>query len=1073
VTEPVATKPKVFITYSHQDEGWKDKLVAHLQVAAREDGFDLWDDRRIPAGADWREEIDRAIGEAGVAVLLVSTDYLNSAFIRTEEVRQLLERRSKDGLKVFPVIVRECLWQKVGWLAKLQLRPVDGKPLDQWKGAAREKMLVKIAGEIADALDTAPPPIRRSREEEFLATFRRRLEPEYSRWDLGTVGVTQSGGASRPIETELDLMYLPLRLASGFDLSKTDRGEILQPESLLTRRWPLVIRGPAGSGKTTWMRWTFRKLLRMETAFPLMLVLRDLASRWQDRTCQGAARSLDAFLESWIAEALGPGWDGSLPELLAQEKGRSRPVLLVDGWDELGSLGDELRSRLLGFLGQYPRVLAVVTSRPYGEGRPSHAEKFEVLDIQPLSDGEISEFTVRFFTHCHGGEERAVQRNAEHFQRALDRAPEAQAFARTALLLTMMLLISRSRPLPDKRHLLYEACIENLLTALPNRKEQEGALLGREEWRPADSEERMRVVAALAEGLQEGHYRTGRNQIVQSWQDMAAYLPAQWPEKQRNGFLAWLAGPAGLLTDRVDGTLTFTHLSFQEYLTAWRLNARVEGAEERARTFDRLAADQAWWETLRLWAALVEKQSRERLDAVLTFLIELGEDALMLAGAVLADGLGTEERVQLWVSRLANCFGCGWPDSYDACAQAWASSRQEGRRARLVQSLTEAAPVQRWLGWLRLREFAEAASLTWEAAIPQGYADRVLIDQLNGVPATSAAGVAFGRLLSGASPIWPIDPLEAGLLQSWPGERRLSGLRLQLASANGGTRPDLGRLAAAFLPQQEADGNEARYLARVLTSDWYSSDWVRGWAYNWARDLARDLARNWDRNWARDLVSAWARDWVRNADQTWCDAWAPDWNLDLAFDLALNLARYWTRDWARDRGGGWARDWAEDIGLNSQESYLRDSASVELLSFGRAGVRVSLASMGQDGTRSELSLLSLACQISLYPKKASQNFYRALKRLSPKLDPLWPALARHLARRSTPEDRDLLIDLARHPEKREPPLSWGLQFIVRGDVMLSDGSVVTLDELADEAGVPHLPYLEDLPDELEVDWESG
>jgi len=77
-----------------------------------------------------------------------------------------------------------------------------------------------------------------------------------------------------------------------------------------------------------------------------------------------------------------------------------------------------------------------------------------------------------------------------------------------------------------------------------------------------------------------------------------------------------------------------------------------------------------------------------------------------------------------------------------------------------------------------------------------------------------------------------------------------------------------------------------------------------------------------------------------------------------------------------------------------------------------------------------------------------------------------------MARLSTPEDRALLTDLAQHPEKREPPLSWGLQFIVRGDVMLDNGSVVTLDELADEVDLPHLPYLEDLPDELEVDWDA-
>ena len=39
-------------------------------------------------------------------------------------------------------------------------------------------------------------------------------------------------------------------------------------------------------------------------------------------------------------------------------------------------------------------------------------------------------------------------------------------------------------------------------------------------------------------------------------------------------------------------------------------------------------------------------------------------------------------------------------------------------------------------------------------------------------------------------------------------------------------------------------------------------------------------------------------------------------------------------------------------------------------------------------------------------------------------------------------------------EKREPPLSWGLQHYVRGDLVFDDGSVVTLDRLAIGKGVP-------------------
>ncbi|MCP4657770.1 MAG: hypothetical protein GY856_20370 [bacterium] len=113
-------------------------------------------------------------------------------------------------------------------------------------------------------------------------------------------------------------------------------------------------------------------------------------------------------------------------------------------------------------------------------------------------------------------------------------------------------------------------------------------------------------------------------------------------------------------------------------------------------------------------------------------------------------------------------------------------------------------------------------------------------------------------------------------------------------------------------------------------------------------------------------------------------------------------------------------------------------------------------------------LLADACRLSLQPDGDPAEFEAALEHDAASLDPLWPALARHLARRSTAEDRALLVDLARHPEKREPPLSWGLQFIVRGDVMDNDGEVLTLDELCDELGLPRLPYLEEMPDELEL-----
>jgi hypothetical protein len=66
---------------------------------------------------------------ADSAILLISPDFLGSNFINDEEVPVILQRRISDGMKVFPLIVRSCPWQKVPWLEPLQARPTDGKPL--------------------------------------------------------------------------------------------------------------------------------------------------------------------------------------------------------------------------------------------------------------------------------------------------------------------------------------------------------------------------------------------------------------------------------------------------------------------------------------------------------------------------------------------------------------------------------------------------------------------------------------------------------------------------------------------------------------------------------------------------------------------------------------------------------------------------------------------------------------------------------------------------------------------------------------------------------------------------------
>lgn len=150
--------PRVFISYSHKDESWKDRVVTHLRVLEKQALLDVWDDRRIKAGEDWHEEIQKALDSADVAILMISADFLTSDFILGAEVPALLERRQNEGLKVIPVITKPCAWQQVKWLKPIQARPKDGKPLSSMRGWRLDEALAALAKEILDMEQTQPHP---------------------------------------------------------------------------------------------------------------------------------------------------------------------------------------------------------------------------------------------------------------------------------------------------------------------------------------------------------------------------------------------------------------------------------------------------------------------------------------------------------------------------------------------------------------------------------------------------------------------------------------------------------------------------------------------------------------------------------------------------------------------------------------------------------------------------------------------------------------------------------------------------------------------------------------------------
>lgn len=107
-----AMKPSVFVSYSHTDVKWVDRLKVHLKPVVRNGEISLWSDDSIKPSELWRDEISGALAGASAAVLVVSADFLASDFINDVELPKLLEKARKDGLRIYPVVVSPCRFKE-------------------------------------------------------------------------------------------------------------------------------------------------------------------------------------------------------------------------------------------------------------------------------------------------------------------------------------------------------------------------------------------------------------------------------------------------------------------------------------------------------------------------------------------------------------------------------------------------------------------------------------------------------------------------------------------------------------------------------------------------------------------------------------------------------------------------------------------------------------------------------------------------------------------------------------------------------------------------------------------------
>ena len=122
---------KVFVSYCHEDEEFKNALLKHLKPLERLNLINSWHDGKIKPGEDWGRSISDNLEQADIVLLLVSVDFINSSYCHDVELERALEKEEEGQSRVIPIIVRPCLWTRSRF-ARLQALPRDARASSLW-----------------------------------------------------------------------------------------------------------------------------------------------------------------------------------------------------------------------------------------------------------------------------------------------------------------------------------------------------------------------------------------------------------------------------------------------------------------------------------------------------------------------------------------------------------------------------------------------------------------------------------------------------------------------------------------------------------------------------------------------------------------------------------------------------------------------------------------------------------------------------------------------------------------------------------------------------------------------------
>lgn len=160
----------LFISFSHKDKSYRDELVPALEAVAAIRNRVWFDQKFIDIGDRFHPEIQRALAESKVGILLVSSHFLTSDYITRHELPSLLRQAERGALKLgilyVSAVAKAALAIAVeidGHRCTVNLADTIGvnsptEPLDRMSPGERNALYARAADWAARQMAASPSP---------------------------------------------------------------------------------------------------------------------------------------------------------------------------------------------------------------------------------------------------------------------------------------------------------------------------------------------------------------------------------------------------------------------------------------------------------------------------------------------------------------------------------------------------------------------------------------------------------------------------------------------------------------------------------------------------------------------------------------------------------------------------------------------------------------------------------------------------------------------------------------------------------------------------------------------------